>query len=777
MNCKENILSLIPPSGKNGISSYTYVAYADDVTLGTPDVVTAFNASTPLTTSEWFAIITSSTPLTPIEANFQGHWAKFKGADGTGAAGIAVENNNIGVTTNSTILNFRGTGLTGVNAQNAGGGQTDITIITAGLIKLTRSQALIEIANNTLIAGASYWIYDVGEGADPVAPGAEYAGIILRAITTNLFSSSGVFIERNIDRTVVTVKYVLGAPDLFLLNDVVEYKNSTYQLTGSYSYVTTGDPVLDLASFNPQIDTLNWTRVTRDSNVYYVTNIGNCDYDIINDLILSKSDSNGNVLTCSNGNISILTGFRWGHTNFINNTIKIVSDGDLDLSFINSCKHNTLVNCAILTNRYDYSVIEFYRSIITNSTFTYECVMVDSVIITNCELSNCSTLSYCGGESYTTSTFTSCGFNYPLTISISNSILSNSSIASSGTFLFCKFHNYILTGNNPSTTVIECNTSSGTIASNTNCTISNCEGSIKILSNIDCYIHSCASVNISSSYSEISNNIGCDISLVKIENIGKINNNSYIKVLDASISNGYIRNNVNSSYPSIPITNTVIAEVRLSGEAMIRNNEFVTPATIGVGQLHGQHALIENIIFDTGTYSIASISALQGNIINFTLDNIGISAYNSGYSNQYVNFPVNSAITNTYDHMIATNDSSNFYGFLDMDDPTVYDLATLKLTIPNYLQHCGEIWLYNCGSEVISNIVKPSYGFNLLKFPITFRTIDHDVTFLGIAGAVYPEIATDATGVSTGYTITGNSSISFKLSNTVYSQTSVNIIS
>lgn len=66
--------------GKNGTSAYIYVAYADDVTPGTPDTVSNFNYGTPLSTSKWIAIKNSTLQLSaPVETDFEDLWIKVAG--------------------------------------------------------------------------------------------------------------------------------------------------------------------------------------------------------------------------------------------------------------------------------------------------------------------------------------------------------------------------------------------------------------------------------------------------------------------------------------------------------------------------------------------------------------------------------------------------------------------------------------------------------------------------------------------------------------------------
>jgi hypothetical protein len=301
MSCNENILSLIPPSGKNGISSYTYVAYADDVTLGTPDVVTTFNNSTPLTTSEWFAIITSSTPITPIESNFQGHWAKFKGNDGVGSAGIDILNNGDPVSTGTTTLNFIGGGETGVTAQDAGSGQTDITIVTAGLIRILKNDALSLISLDNLIPGATYHLYDIGSG-----------GVILKAITNNQFASEGYYIDYLPDYQNTSGDFQF--PWIDTLSGIISLVQGGLYSYGGLMYENlTG---LDNPSLSPNNDSVNWSLVNIN-DPRYIREIDSIVYDIYANEIIKRSDKRGNVV---NGKDAI-DAFLWGNDLVTGNTV------------------------------------------------------------------------------------------------------------------------------------------------------------------------------------------------------------------------------------------------------------------------------------------------------------------------------------------------------------------------------------------------------------------------------------------------------------------------
>jgi hypothetical protein len=159
-DCNDTIALGSGDDGANGVSCYIYIAFADDVTSGTPDVVTGFSLDVPTATSEWIAFLKSTTPIaSPVEADFEDLWTKYKGADGSGSAGINVKVNNTTVTGGPfTTLDFLGAGLSGITGANAGSSEVDITIVTAGLITLSRAQALTLVATRGLVSGATYLI-------------------------------------------------------------------------------------------------------------------------------------------------------------------------------------------------------------------------------------------------------------------------------------------------------------------------------------------------------------------------------------------------------------------------------------------------------------------------------------------------------------------------------------------------------------------------------------------------------------------------------------------
>lgn len=339
-NCNGGLVN-IPQAlyGQNGISAYVYIAFADTVTPGNPDVVTGFSYEFPTPTSEWMAIFTTTVPINnPTAVDFDNYWVEIKGAAGVGSAGVGIEVNNSVVTGSPfTVLNFLAAGasnLTGITGADAGGGQVDLTFVTAGLNKRYYTDIISEIVSGLLIPGASYWIVDVGDGQNDVIadcssayygqtyPSASFdnyphnAGIILRAISTTELDPNGIYLARVVDRTNVPVVFVPNGS--YANGDYVENYNEVFQLTspaGTYTTDPAGDPT-------------NWAFVPKDNNTYYNLEVQGCIYDIIFNAISARWDKYNNYLANVNStnlgfNELIKKAFRWGTPFYAGNKINI----------------------------------------------------------------------------------------------------------------------------------------------------------------------------------------------------------------------------------------------------------------------------------------------------------------------------------------------------------------------------------------------------------------------------------------------------------------------
>lgn len=412
-NCNGGIVS-IPQAlyGQNGISAYVYIAFADTVTPGNPDVVTGFSYEFPTPTSEWMAIFTTTTPINnPTAVDFDNYWVEIKGAAGVGSAGLDIEVNNSLVTGGPfTILNFLAAGasnLTGITGANAGAGQVDLTFVTAGLNKRYYTDILSEAAVGNLIPGASYWIVDIGDGENPAVgiadcsaayygqsyPSAGFdnyphnAGIILRAISTTQFDSNGIYLARVLNRSQVPTLFVPGGT--YNIGDYVENYNEAFELTG-LSGVYTTDPAADPA---------NWDFIPKDDITNYNLEVQGCIYDINDNIVIARWDKYNNYLSNVNSlspstNELIKKAFRWGTPSYSNNKIKFYDNVARSTTFRAPDYLNTTVNSnGNYTSLVNYSTIgEFSNNSIdleTSDYFDNSGVRQAGTRFYNVELQNC----------------------------------------------------------------------------------------------------------------------------------------------------------------------------------------------------------------------------------------------------------------------------------------------------------------------------------------------------------------------------------------------------
>lgn len=335
-NCNSSNIIDIPQAfnGADGISAYVYIAYATTVTAGSPDTVTGFSNNVPTGASEWIGIITTNTPITtPVATDFDNHWFNFKGAPGL--PGVNLENFNVAVAGGPfTTLNFLAAGLTGVTVTNSGGGEAAITIVTAGLNKVYRSDFLVTMASGNLVPGASYWIVDAGDGEYLNAnnyemPAGYYglsgsalqayphkAGIIVRAITNSTIDVSAIYIARVINRASVPSMFIPGTT--YIAGAIVENYNGVYVFVGATAAYT----------IDPANDPANWVFQTRDT-AFYNTEIHTCLYDVTTNTVISRADNKGNYLKniyLNTSNEIIKKCFRWGTSDVVGNRIHFYDD-------------------------------------------------------------------------------------------------------------------------------------------------------------------------------------------------------------------------------------------------------------------------------------------------------------------------------------------------------------------------------------------------------------------------------------------------------------------
>lgn len=746
--CNDNIELGSPGSdGAAGISSYTYIAFADNVVAGTPDVVTNFSVNTPDPTSEWMAIINSSTPLAPpVEADFEDAWIKIVGEDGVGSTGINLKVNNVAVTGSPfTTLDFIGSGLSGITGTNAGGGEADIEIVTATLIKTTRTDILSAIALNGLVPGVTYWITDVGDGADDPS---QESGIILRAIAENKLALDGVYVAKVVDRSVVTQLY--DAYTSITSGDYVEAFNEVYRLdtvAAPTNYTT-----------HPADDPANFTFMSKDTASIYKIELQTCKYDLENDIIRSREDSRGNKLTNvgligSTGNEFIQQCFRWGVDAIVNNNITCYQDVDgwssnrmpdfsswyQDYSSVSTFFYGNTIEAGVVFKNTDFEAItEVYGC-------TFKCPMIG--VVTNINF-NTSTAGVSPTMSLINSTFINTIIDNCPSLTITDSKFTRCTLDdvtdttfTEDDFIDCVFSTINLTTFNNN---VMNDSALGVVANEiSNSLIYQNKGSCDMQNLSNCHI----GLNDFAAYSNITTSY--------------IKNGYYFKYA-ANFSTGVLLLG-DTPYSGLTGDNAVFNGFSLCAFSMVRTtidcsftmyniriNRTITPIVTDA-QLFtdivitgGTTTSINNIIFNH-TFLFQDITLKSpGYISNFIINNIAAATGTSGaalpadfklsttiWKGWSINTPIdnNNITTHPYNlvsagttvgnnysiehaqingngiiNKLITTTESNIIGFLDMDDTSIFSGTTL--TIPLGMQFVGKYYLYNANStDIITDIV------------------------------------------------------------------------
>lgn len=302
-------------SGADGISAYVYIAFADNVVAGNPDVVTTFSPSQPQATSEWFAIRSSNTPLNGTSAaTFDNYWVKIKGTASTSSLAV-YENGGLEVSA-VTQLDFVGTEGVGVDVTSPSANRARVEITTAALFKILKANFLSKQSANTLKPGAYYWICDTIDSDGLINASnisTAISGVIVRAVTGNTYDSQNcILISRVPDRAQIASNVPF--------NETVTYSNGDYTEAYNEVYVNISGASGLYYTLSPAQDTSNWTYVNKNTS-YYVTEINGCSYDVATNIITKRWDNKGNVITNTapvnaTGNEIILQCFRWGHYDF-----------------------------------------------------------------------------------------------------------------------------------------------------------------------------------------------------------------------------------------------------------------------------------------------------------------------------------------------------------------------------------------------------------------------------------------------------------------------------
>lgn len=334
--------------GPPGASAFVYVAFATTVNnIGTPisSSASGFANNQPNANSAFIAIITTNTPFpgNPPASAFNGYWVPLQGVTVSGI-NLQDDNNVVGGGP-FTTLDFRGAGLTGVTVTNAGAGEAEIQITTAGFIKTSYADLAAIVAGSTLNPGAYYWIVDAGDAEGdytglykPECSPAYYtgmlpaniatyphnAGIIVRASSTNQFEASAIYLARVPASTVVS--------SIFILNN--NYNPGAKVV--SYGQVFECIALAPIsASIEPADDPANWNYIARDL-ADYVTEAQSCLFEFTTQILApfgrvrARWDNKGNYLKNTNSTGTFNEGlkkiFRWGLSSVNSNQINFYDD-------------------------------------------------------------------------------------------------------------------------------------------------------------------------------------------------------------------------------------------------------------------------------------------------------------------------------------------------------------------------------------------------------------------------------------------------------------------
>ena len=704
MGCCDETIELGSPgsNGANGISCYLYIAFADDVTSGSPDVVTGFSLDVPTATSEWIAFLKSNTPIaSPVEADFEDLWTKYKGADGAGSAGINVKVNNSTVSGGPfTTLDFLGAGLSGITGANAGSGEVDITIVTAGLITLTRAQALTLIGTNQLVPGGTYYIYDVGDG---VGLSSGYGGVILRAITTSSFALDGVFLARIPKRS--TINQWSHIPS-YAVGDKVEDFNEVYIA----NTITTPGEL-------PCLET-EFTFVTKDS-ADYESEINGCQYDITRNAFIKRWDNRGNVITLTNlpsvdnQNEIILQCFRWGTNDVEGNNITIDRAGlsggwstgrlpslfEFNPTYIQGEFKSNIIRISG-SERFipDYDPITFYfrlqacdikDNIINRPDIIYK----DDCLIVGNELNDCSG-------------------TFPFTLTYSKVSLSS------------------FTGNDSDCTFVNNDISNSAITSNTNLQVISSKLHTNTITN-----NNTVAINTNSF-----NFIFSGLADIQVTNV--CGENSTISDCSTLVSSD------TSGFAKLTLINSTISDIVFNSELIIGKG-VIKNATLS-------NIVVDNTVTRTTTNVLGAAKTLKQIVnsnagyalVNFSISDVSINGGDLTYA---ITAPTVDFLPYTNDGVDLSSDSSSFTAYVD----GATAISGTTLTLPIWAEHAGIIMVYNAPAASPINTLALASGVGSANYKGTRRI--YKFSDAGTLGVTAVAIATPPTAnqiIGTAGTIT-----------------------
>jgi hypothetical protein len=631
------------------------------------------------------------------------------------ASALAVLNEGVLLTPNATSMDFIGSY---VNATNVGSAVS--VFIQPSIISLTYAQLQTAITNSTLIAGQMYSITN----AIFIQTTGETAPIYLTATSTNTISAQGQGRFLNADYQLVgnysgVTGFVsaLGVWNLTLaivVGVVVIWDNLQYvSLTGNNN--------------QPDLNPSDWQLLSKTLTTGYILEVCTILYDVKSNSIYKRIDLNNNSVE---NNISSYLSvgleafqlFQWGASTFTKDN-SVANE-----SVLNNCNNqnyvwNNVINSASIVRILhggDPQQTELKNNLICENsrlTFSFGAQfnrfnnnnLQNQAIVLIDPLGDPNTLNGLISENE----FSNC--NFGLAVFLVTDVLSGNifngfegQIMNFGALF--KNNSFISSGN------YVCNISnqqSGGIFANFNENQFNfCNADITNLRNFNENLAEYSSLVIQSNSNNILNNSIRNSTFNLTQNFGNVNSNN---IEDSTFIFGdvnvgaFIRYNELRSLSSINVTtcnnNIFSNEFQAYSFNVTTNN-----CNFGLNQLFNSSL----------TANVLATSLIRSIIGDLGITTLGTFSYNIGAG-------------------IIQKDVVTTSVFLDVSDPTIYDLPTQTLTIPNELEFvCGVIYLQNSSAPII--ISKIASGLNqnygAMKFiNDTGFNVDFVATPIGLAGA------------------------------------------
>lgn len=631
------------------------------------------------------------------------------------ASALAVLNEGVLLTPNATSMDFIGSY---VNATNVGSAVS--VFIQPSIISLTYAQLQTAITNSTLIAGQMYSITN----AIFIQTTSETAPVYLIATSTNTISSQGQGRFLNADyqgignySSVTGFVSNLGVWNLSLIvvvGSVVIWNNLQYvSLTGSNN--------------QPDTNPSDWQLLSKTLTTGYILEVCTILYDVNNNSIYKRTDLKNNsvennISTYVSVSLEAFQVFQWGSSFTLDNSVS-------NESVLNNCNNlnsvwNNVINSASIVEILhggDVQQTELKNNVISENSrlkFSFGAQfnrfnnnnLQNKAIVTIDPLGDPNTLNGEISENH----FSNCNVFLGVFLvadSLSGNVFNGyvgqvinfGGFFKNNTFISSPNYTYNLSNQQIGVPPIPANFNENQI--------NFCNADIINFSNFNENLAEHSSINIQANANLVRNNTIRNSSTFNIfQNFGSVNSNN---IEESTFIFGDV--NVSAVIRFNELRNASSINVQTCNTS-IQSNEFQNYTfNVTTNNCNFSANQLESANFSVNILSSAPIRTILGNLSVFSL---GTFAYSIG-----------SGIIKT--GIVTTR------VFLDVSDPTIYDLPTQTLTIPSELSDvCGIINLTNGLAPITISKIVGGLGniFSAMQFiNTTGFNVDFTATPIGIA--------------------------------------------